>query len=413
MQTGFPEIERIRSRHNRDCVSNRAGTPEPVRILSRVLLLVLAFLCLQAAAFEKRPTDKLVIHFFGSSTCGECAEIKEAILKPFARQHPEKVDLRLHDTDESDKFDLMVKLEEAYGVTSPSPQELYLPDTVLLGYETIMADAPLLLESYLVSPEKWTQPVFEGDSTGQGQAIKKRLDQFTFLGIVAAGLVDGVNPCAIATMIFLISFLATQKRKRSEVLTIGLSFTAAVFTTYLLLGVGAFKLLTSLGVYFWLSKAIKWTAVGAAAIFALYSFRDAFVYARTGKSQDIKLQLPKPLKMRIHKVISGNLSGTGLVVGAIVTGFLVTLLEAVCTGQVYLPTIILMTRNEELQLQGWLYLVFYNFLFVLPLLIVMLLAYLGMTWNQLSKATQKHLVVLKVMLGVVLTSLAVFLGFAG
>ncbi len=35
---------------------------------------------------------------------------------------------------------------------------------------------------------------------------------------------------------------------------------------------------------------------------------------------------------------------------AAVTGFLVTLLEAVCTGQVYLPTIILMTRAEGLRL---------------------------------------------------------------
>ena len=87
------------------------------------------------------------------------------------------------------------------------------------------------------------------------------------------------------------------------------------------------------------------------------SLRDAFVFRTTGKAADIKLQLPKPIKMRIHRIISGNLSGGKLVAGAIVTGFLVTLLEAVCTGQVYIPTIILMTHQEGLRLKGWGYLI--------------------------------------------------------
>ncbi|NLD99680.1 MAG: hypothetical protein GX640_07375 [Fibrobacter sp.] len=29
--------------------------------------------------------DKLVLHFFGSPTCGECLEIKQTILYPFAK----------------------------------------------------------------------------------------------------------------------------------------------------------------------------------------------------------------------------------------------------------------------------------------------------------------------------------------
>jgi cytochrome c biogenesis protein CcdA len=137
------------------------------------------------------------------------------------------------------------------------------------------------------------------------------------------------------------------------------------------------------------------------------------VFAITGKAKDIKLQLPAALKTRIHKTISGNLSNRSLVVGTAVTGFLVTLLEAVCTGQVYLPTIILMTQSEGLKLTGWLYLLFYNFLFVLPLLIIMILAYYGLRWDELSRTTQKHLPLLKTIMGIVLIGLAVFLAVAG
>ncbi|MFW6253835.1 MAG: hypothetical protein ACOC41_02795, partial [Chitinivibrionales bacterium] len=64
-----------------------------------------------------------------------------------------------------------------------------------------------------------------------------------------------------------------------------------------------------------------------------------------------------------------------------------------------MPTIVLMTRQEgALKLTGWLYLIFYNILFVLPLLVVMIMAYYGMTWDMLSKKMQNHLVLLKVLL---------------
>lgn len=357
--------------------------------------------------------DTLVVHFFGSSTCGECLEIKQAILFPLSQQYPGQLKVKTYDIDKEEGFSLLIHMEEEYGVIQSSPQTLFLPDTVLTGYENIMNSAYQLITEYLANPEQWTDREIEVDTASFAKKLEERVGKFTFLGILAAGLVDGVNPCAIATMIFLVSFLAMQKRKRREVLVIGLSFTAAVFVTYLLLGLGAFRLLTSLQHYYWISEAIKWIAVSAAGLIALVSFYDAFSYKKSKKTSSIKLQLPKALKIKIHSIISSNLSGTQLVWGAMVTGFLVTLLEAVCTGQVYIPTIVLMTKSAGFRLQGWLYLIFYNFLFVLPLLIVMIFAFYGLKWNELAKTTQKHLAVLKILLGIVLAGLAVFLAIAG
>lgn len=379
--------------------------------MNRILAILILVALIPVGAAAK--SSKLVVHFFGSRTCGECLEIKQRLLKPLAEEYPEKLQIEIHDIEDEEAFALMVEMEEQFDVPRSSPQELFLPDTFLLGAESILESGEALIEHYLAHREKWRDDSVAVDSSKYTGTLRKRFQGFTFLGILAAGLVDGVNPCAIATMIFLISFLATQKRRRSEVLMIGLAFTGAVFMTYLLMGVGAFQVLTALEAYYWVSAAIKWTAVAVAAIFGLISFWDALVYRKTGKAGDIKLQLPKPIKMRIHRVISANLSGGQLVVGAVATGFLVTLLEAVCTGQVYLPTIVLMTRESGLKLTGWLYLIFYNFLFVLPLLLIMVMAYLGLTWNRLSKATQKHMVALKVLLGVVLVSLAGFLAVAG
>jgi len=356
----------------------------------------------------------LELYFFGSNTCGECLEIKNTLLYPLEKELDGKLKINFHDTDDGESYELMIRLEKQYDVKNPSPQELFLPDTALLGYASIMASGRDLIMAYLNDPKRRAS-IDVGEPAGDlNDALRERFSRFTFWGIIAAALVDAINPCAIATMIFLVSFLATQKRKRSEVLAVGLSFSATVFVTYLLLGIGAFAMLTALKGYYIISRVIKWSAVILAGGVGIISLIDAFRFKKSGDTKDITLQLPKSVKLRIHKVITENMKGGRLIIGTIVTGFLVTLLEAVCTGQVYLPTIVLMTRSSsgDMQLTGWLYLIMYNFIFVVPLLTVMIAAYYGMTWNKLAKMTQKNLSLLKVLLGIAMIGLALFLAFA-
>jgi cytochrome c biogenesis protein CcdA len=372
------------------------------------------FLFLTIAAFAAdSPTHKLVLTFFGSPTCEECLEIKQTMLKPLEEKHSSTLLVRFRSIEDPNDFALLTRMETDYGVKESSPQELFFPDTVLLGYDDIMKKGPGLIEAYLAKPEKWRYKHAYGDSAidtaTARNAIRERVGKFSIIGLVAAGLMDGINPCAIATMIFLISFLATRKRPRREIAVIGVCYTASVFLTYLLLGIGAFTIITGLEQYRSISLVIRWAAIAAAGLFGVLSFVDAFRYKKTGDTRDITLQLPKAVKLRIHKVISGNLSGKRFALGAVVTGFLVTLLEAVCTGQVYLPTIVMMTSQPGLKVLGWLYLVFYNILFVLPLIAVSVLAYFGLKWDRLAKMTQRNLSLLKMLLGVIFIALAAFL----
>lgn len=370
------------------------------------------FLIISVITGQSDSNKKLVVHFFGSETCGECLTVRTKLLKPLIETFPDRLNVKIHDIEKENDFQLLVKMEEEYKVLESSSETLFLPDTFLTGFDDIMKSGRTFIEDRLKNPSLWTSQEIEIDSSEYSQVLKKKFSKFSFISILLAGLADGVNPCAIATMIFLISFLATQKRKRSEILIIGLAFTFTVFLTYLLMGIGAFKALTFLSKYLWISQTIKWIAVVFAGTVGLICFKDAIVYKKTKKTKDITLQLPKAVKMKIHKVIKGQLSQSSLITGAVATGFLVTLLEAVCTGQVYLPTIVLMTREEGLRLTGWLYLIFYNILFVLPLLIIMVMAYFGLTWDRLAKATQSNLSILKILLGIVLILLAVFLAFA-
>jgi len=55
---------------------------------------------------------------------------------------------------------------------------------------------------------------------------------------------------------------------------------------------------------------------------------------------------------------------------AAATGFLVSVLELACTGQIYLPTLIFISHVPELRANALIYLLVYNFMFVIPLIVV-------------------------------------------
>jgi hypothetical protein len=374
--------------------------------------LLIAVFPVSSQEKDKAPAF-LRLTFFGSATCGECMEIKESILKPLARQHHDTLQIEYRDIEVQKDLTLLTAMEKGYNVKNPSPQELYFPDTVLVGYDAIMKSGRSLIETYLSHPEKWHYAHAYGDSsidtTKTAEMIRDRMKTWSFIGLFAIGFVDGVNPCAIASMIFLISFLGTQKRKRADVLKIGLAFTCTVFVTYFMLGLGAFRILSLMDKFYWFSIGIRVVAVGIAVWVALLSIWDAVHYYRTKDTGEMKVQLPKGIKLLIHSVIRGNLSSNKIVVGAIITGFFVTLLEGACTAKIYLPTIMAMTKTFGFRLAGWLLLVFYNFLFVLPLLIVLTATAYGLKWNRLSSFQQKHMVLTKLLLALVLFGLAAFI----
>lgn len=360
--------------------------------------------------FSWAESEKLVLHFFGSSTCGECFELKSELLLPMVEEHGDSLEIRFHDTDTDSGLAKLLSFEKSYNVLQTSAQELFFPDTFLMGFDDIYSIAPEMISNYLGNRSRWNSNEIKTISPEeQGNILKEKVESYTFWMIVGLGLIDGINPCAIATMIFLISFMAAQKRSQRDILIIGLSYTATVFVTYTMIGLVAFESLNALKQTGVISQIIKWSAVLLAGGVGIFSFVDAYNFKRTKDTKAIKLQLPNSLKKQIHKVIHGNLKQSNLIIGSIATGFLVTILETFCTGQTYLPAIQAMVKTSGLRIEGWMRLLFYNFLFVLPLLLVMVAAYFGLTWNKLAKETQNHMVLLKVILGIVMTLLAVYL----
>ena len=289
-------------------------------------------------------------------------------------------------------------------LTAPT---IFLGDDYLLEEDLDARSLEALLERYAPTGAEraWANWEETGGEVAQ-QGIVERFASFGVFTVIFAGLVDGLNPCAFATMVFFVSYLTISGRKGREILLVGGAFTFGVFMAYTLVGLGLYQLLSIMGD--WLAMMGRWvyglTAV-LCLVLAVVSFLD-FLKARRGEIGEMALNLPHKLRMRINATIRKGRNSRAFVAGAFVTGIVVSFLELACTGQVYLPTILFVTSVPELRAQATLYLLIYNLLFVVPLVAVFVLAYYGTGAKQFSDFLQKRAATVKLGLSLLFFALA-------
>ncbi|MCK4859083.1 MAG: hypothetical protein KAS87_00820 [Candidatus Omnitrophica bacterium] len=372
------------------------------------LLSVFCFL-FSAQADEYSPAQVL---FFYSTGCGHCLEIKNGLLQKMGEKYAGNIEIKHFETGEKENYELLIALEKEYGIKQSKNPTIFINEYVLNGAKEIERNLEQTIERYLSNGADFStaQKIEEitieriAENKNKKDVIIERFKSFSLLTIIGAGLIDGINPCAFTVIVFFISFLAFSGYKKEKLGWVGFSFILAVFLTYLGLGLGIFKFLQKLQIFYTLSQVIySATAILAIGLGCLAVY-DYCKYKSSGKTEGLKLQLPPFIKKITHRVIrEGVNKKEGLfkiVISAFVIGFLISLLEAVCTGQVYLPTIVLVSKIPSLKSRALFYLILYNLMFVIPLIAIFLLAYKGFTSQQFSKFASYHLGKIKLMMAI-------------
>jgi len=226
--------------------------------------------------------------------------------------------------------------------------------------------------------------------------LSNRFQALNLLVVVGAGLLDGLNPCAFAVIIFFLSYLALLGKERGQIAAAGIVFTAAVFLTYLAIGIflqEAVRFGQARSALF--SRALYGVTAAFVLVAAVLSLRDGILCLR-GRAQDMTLALPDKLKGKIRRTVSRR-TRMGLTIGAMaVLGAVVALIEFPCTGQVYGPTIVYGLNHlpqQRLAALGWL--VLYNLFFILPLVLVFVAVLFGLTSERLTALFRRHLAATK------------------
>ena len=268
-----------------------------------------------------------------------------------------------------------------------------------------------LLQATMETPD---DPEWSEFGSEELEDAKKKVEEtfanLTLPIVIGAGLLDGINPCAFATIIFFLSYLQVARRTPKEILMVGGAFILAIFLSYFAVGLIFHSLvdkLTELDSFQWIRSAMTYVFAAFALIVAVLSLRDA-LRARRGKIEDMTLQLPTFLKNRIRTVIRKGAKARNFVLAAFISGILISFLELACTGQVYAPIIFQIQQGSA---DAVFYLLLYNLAFILPLVIIFILAYRGMTSAALINFQKKHTATVKFATAVLFIILAAVILF--
>jgi cytochrome c biogenesis protein CcdA len=395
---------------------------EAVRMSKYTLLsMVCIFAFPWIAVGQTADRAPLTVYLFASSTCSECAEIKAELFPKLRERYAGAVQFVYLPVDDVEAFKLQLLYEKRYGIDDDEALKVFVGGQCLSGKEAILAGLDRAITEELAKGAVTPTPEEVRGGTAASKAVATAPDpcaddlaRSRFLdfkpGIIAlAGLIDGVNPCAFTTLIFFISLLTSLGKKRREVLTVGLCFAAAVFLTYMALGLGILKTIKVVSVNTGIARGLTFGVAGLTLIFAGYSFLDWRRYRRSGKSSDISLKLPDKIRNKVRTLISRQMRTRNLVIGALILGVVISLLEAVCTGQVYVPTIMCVSRDPDLAGKAVAYLLLYNSMFIVPLLGVFGIALWGVSSEQMAAFSRKHTALTKLLLGILFLGLAVML----
>ncbi len=227
----------------------------------------------------------------------------------------------------------------------------------------------------------------------------------TFSKILSLAAVDAINPCALAVLVLmLITVLTYNPNDKRKVLLAGLAFVSSVFIMYLFYGlviVRFFQLIQALtDMRLWLYNTLGVLAI----VLGILNIKDFFKY----KPGSLGTEMPMFLRPKVKKMISRVTSPTGaFVVGAFVTVFLLP-----CTIGPYVISGGILSPLGLLKALPWL--LFYNLIFVLPMLIITIIVYLGVARvENVSDWKDKNIRYLHLISGIIifLLGLAMVLGW--
>jgi thiol-disulfide isomerase/thioredoxin len=368
-----------------------------------------------AAGTPSSVSYPVYLAYFFEVGCHDCDKAK-IVLKDISEKYPENLVLKSFDINITENMELAESLGELYQM--PEEERLLVP-VIFIGDNYLFRDAITfdnldeLIQKYsaIETIAPW-EKVKEKDLTVQDRLIA-RFQSFGLAAVAVSGLIDGINPCAFASIIFFISYLTLIKRKGREILWVGGIFTLSVFLTYFLIGTGALKMITSLSFLPLVRKIFVLVTAVLALILGVVSLYDYLQFKRKGTTKDAKLQLPSFLKNMIHSAIRKNIRLSNYILMAAVIGFIVSLLELVCTGQIYLPIITFISTIPDLKVNALFYLLFYNLMFIVPLVLVFSFTYWGTTSVQWTALTQKNFGKIKMAMTLLFFGLAGLLLYSG
>lgn len=207
-------------------------------------------------------------------------------------------------------------------------------------------------------------------SSNQSQTDEPKKSELSFAKTISLALVDAINPCALAVLtMLLLAIISYNPGNRKQILLAGFSFSLAVFLMYLIYGLIIVKFFQMVQAITAIRTFLRYGLAIAAIILGLLQIKDFISY----KAGTLGTEMPMFLRPKVKKIVSGVTSPWG----AFGIGLFVTLFLLPCTIGPYVILGGILSAQEMLATIP--YLLLYNAIFVLPMVLITALVFFGIS----------------------------------
>lgn len=365
---------------------------------------------LREAVSKDKSTDSVIL-YFSTISCTDCSEVK-SLLKKMTDEQTTKKPLVIHEFNiaEGDNVVLLQKLFSIYGVASDKQQVpiVFFSGGYLSGAKAVTQE----LE------QKWKDDELTGfnlenilpDDASWKEENKDQASFKTYIGLAAAGFINGVNPCGASMLLMLLAAIAMSGR---SVIKTGCAYLAGKFTAYCAMGMGLYKLFMAIGqdIFLSISNVLTWIFAAVFFILAILYLID-FVNVKRKQYGKIRMQLPTALRKWNHERIekASKINAKWMIPAAVVLGIVISVGEFFCTGQVYLAAILYMMKmQQEMKLQTNAAFIIYVTAMCIPSFLIVLVIEKTKNVIHMSNKTLEWLPAIKLVTAIVFFIFAVFM----
>ena len=303
------------------------------------------------------------INFFYSAVCPHCAKEKEFLSE--LKQKYSQIEIKEYEVFyNSSNKEILNEFYGRYNV--PKRDQGWVPATFtptayFIGFnEEVSKRIEGCVEQCINGGEKSETPKIKIPIFGEIDISKMSLPLLT----IVLGVLDGFNPCAMWVLVVLISMLLSLK-SRKKIALVGGSFIFAEGLLYFLFMAAWLNAFLAIG-YVSITRIL----IGIFGIvFGVWRIRD-FITFKPGVCKVVDHSKSQERLLDKMKNIMKPAAVPATILGVIALAFGVNLVEFLCSAG--FPTIYtrILTLQNVSWLQYYLYLVFYNFLYMLDDFIV-------------------------------------------
>lgn len=335
-----------------------------VTFLLTLLLLITNF------SFISFAQEKLDVVYFYSPRCMNCREnnsfVEELSTNP-------NINFIKYNTEEDDCTSIQSEYAKHFNVdTDVSLQipAIYFGEFYYQLGPSNHNEVKFKIEEYTSGKREIVNFDINNHACSNNNIYEEVAEKMTLGGILLAGLIDGINPCAISMLLVFYSFLMFSENKKKVVFT-SLFFIIGIFVANLSFGLG-------INTFYELFAGNKYIMIGLyalAIVMCLVALTlntiDILNHNKTG---EVKNQLSDKVKFKMTNILRKTVFSKYAIIASLLVGFLIGVVELSCTGQIYLPTLVYMISNSEKIFSFTIMLILYNLMFILPLVIITIVA---------------------------------------